>query len=149
MGACGAVLLMASTLALALSLAPLSVRAPQDCPDGLRIESVKKKGMITYTVTLNPDRLENATLYAGRVSAVSHLDLRVGDERLAEIRVQGREGRKGTVFTFTVSQAVARSSFLTVLTRLHESPEKREDVELTVGGGRAFQIFLRGFVPAL
>jgi len=122
------------------------VHQAKDCPEGLTIQSSTKDGWVSFVVRIDPDKVENSLLYAGKISAVCHLELRLEKERIGYVQVQSRAEKTETVFTFSISELAAKSSRLDLNTHFYETAEKNA-WEATLGGGRRMNISLAGFLP--
>ncbi len=127
-----------------------TIRAPQDCPEGLTIKTKAKDGVIEFDVSIDPEQVAHAgELYKGRVKANALLKIATPQEPIATVAPQGtvlREDRPGesrrTGYQFRLSASAAKSSELQLAVSLYE-----KDGMPTFGGGVSLQIYLAGFEP--
>src|SRR4051794_9613570 len=67
-----------------------TIRAPEQCPEGLTIKTKASDGMIQFDVSIDAEEIAHAgELYKGRVRADAHLKIATADQQIAFVAVHG------------------------------------------------------------
>ena len=125
------------------------ITSPKQCDTYLKITSKPtKQGLIEFVVRIRPEEAANAgELYRGRVKTIGHLTISSADALLATMLVhQGSDkesGKQVAEYRFELSRQLAKHSVFSLSLSLFE-----KDGMPTIGGGKALQIHLDGFLPA-